>query len=253
MSHPWRKLSSIHQRRIPQAWETSGGNADVHPPQSSDEPQPRVDDEPGLDESKGGRSRGAYGGSQWSAGAGVQPGRQIDGEYGNSLELVHGLDDFPVEAANLTAESRPEDGVDDGTALPDPRPLVGEIRRLVPDMDGNLEFRQDVEVAERVALQLFRGTQAHDSDGGSPAVKDSRQHEAVARIVPRPRDDGDPPFQQVGHDLLVERGSPASRVLHEDDAGYADLLDGPAVEPGHLPGRHQQVVISSRQCLSSRR
>src|SRR5688572_21834463 len=62
--------------------------------------------------------------------------------------------------------------------------------------------------------------------------------EPVATVVPGPAEDED--ALAVGVESEEELGGTAAGVLHEDDAGHAVLVDGPAVQVADLGARQPE-------------
>ena len=64
----------------------------------------------------------------------------------------------------------------------------------------------------------------------------ARHHEAVAAVVALAADDGDAALGEIGIEGFDRRHHLAAGVLHQDQRGDADVLDGAAIGLAHLLG-----------------
>ena len=182
------------------------------------------------------------------AGITIEAGRDVDGENA----VAGGIDsrrDLVVGRFERAAQASAEQGIDDpGRRLNISNQLVAKALVLTPDSRGSQAHRvaspkQNV-VLGRVVRELGFGrervsTAGHcqlgkgiDVDGISLGIQMPRDHEAVAAVIAGAAQDQRRLLLRV--QTHQQFGAAAAGVLHEHDAGNAELLDRPAVEFANL-------------------
>ena len=96
------------------------------------------------------------------------------------------------------------------------------------------EVAEDLEVRARVATHFGDFADQERRDVDAALQQRARDDEAVAAVVAAAAQHGDAQVAEVGERRLDGRHDLAAGVLHQDDRGDADVVDGAAVGFPHL-------------------
>ena len=117
------------------------------------------------------------------------------------------------------------------------------------------ELADDAPLRRGVIGELRGVTEQEHPHVRALGVKSSRDHHAVATIVAEPAEDEDADIGHVAERVLDGAHHLMACVLHENERGHADLLDGVAIRLAHLlraqnshEGLHRGRAHARRHC-----
>ncbi len=169
------------------------------------------------------------------AGVGIESAGNIERQDGHAA-IVDRIDPLDHGGIERTRQAGPEDGIDDDFG-------VGETA-VAPRLHDAPARDEIIVSAPCISTQLSGIAQRHHRDIDAHGLRQPRQHIAIATVVARPANDGDP---------LLRRPATAQRhrrrfagLGHQRVGRYVQIVDRVAIEGPHLSGgMHGQWQMAS--------
>ena len=205
-----------------------GGDADGYDDDASGERGAGGECEAELGAEEGGGESGFDGGAENLAGVGVEAGGDVEGEDGLG-RVIDEVDGATKVATDFAMSAGAEEGVDDKDGGGEGFGEEGFVSGESDGGDVEAEAADYFEVDEGVAGDLVEGGEDEGVGEDAGVVEMTGEDVAVAAVVATTGEDDDGTGRVTQH--LQGEGSGASAgILHEDDAGKAEVFDGTTVD-----------------------
>jgi hypothetical protein len=164
-------------------------------------------------------------------------GGNINGNNKNTL-LVYPFNDSPVNAQDLSIETRSENRINDGVrrGKTPQRPGIPDFGYPHRSVVSTCHTQEDFQVYARVSSNVSTFRKKEDMCQNTPVRQMPRNHKTVPPVIPFATADKNPLSGKTPGHVFHPFHHGAPRIFHQHETGNPVRFNGGSIAPLHLPG-----------------